>query len=45
MNEDDMETIAEAISIVLKQKEEGIPAARDIIAGLTAKYPLDVAVD
>ena len=45
MKEDDMETIAEAISIVLKQKEEGIPAARDIIAGLTAKYPLDVAED
>ena len=45
MTEDDMETIAEAISIVLKQKEEGIPAARDIIAGLTAKYPLDVAED
>lgn len=45
MKEDDMETIAEAISIVLKQKEEGIPAARDIIAGLTAKYPLDVAKD
>lgn len=45
MKEDDMETIAEAISIVLKQKEEGIPVARDIIAGLTAKYPLDVAED
>ena len=31
---------AEAISLVIKQKEAGIEPARKIIAGITAKYPL-----
>ncbi len=39
MVEEDMEQIAEAISLVIKG-EENIPAAREIVAGLTTKYPL-----
>ena len=38
--EDDMDKVAEAISLVIKQKEAGIEPARKIIAGITAKYPL-----
>ena len=41
MNTEDMDRIAEAISIVIKEKEAGIPAARAIVESLTAKYPLD----
>lgn len=40
LNEADMDQIAEAISLVIKEKEEGIPKARAIVAQLTAKYPL-----
>ena len=36
----DMDRIAEAISIIVKEKEAGIPAARAIVDELTAKYPL-----
>lgn len=39
MVEEDMDQIAEAISLVIKG-EENIPAAKEIVAGLTAKYPL-----
>ena len=39
MVEEDMEQIAEAISLVIKG-EENIPAAKEIVAGLTSKYPL-----
>jgi glycine hydroxymethyltransferase len=41
MNEEDMDKIAEAITLVIKKGEEGIPAARAIVKGLTDKYPLD----
>lgn len=41
LNEEDMDQVAEAISLVVKEKEEGIPKARAIVAGLTAKYPLN----
>ena len=41
LNEEDMDQVAEAISLVIKEKEEGIPKARAIVAGLTAKYPLN----
>lgn len=40
MNIEDMDRIAEAIAIVIKEKEEGIEKARAIVAELTAKYPL-----
>ena len=41
MNTEDMDRIAEAISLVIKEKEAGIPAAKAIVAELTAKYPLE----
>lgn len=40
LNVSDMDQIAEAISIVIKEGEEGISKARGIIKGLTDKYPL-----
>lgn len=41
MKEDDMDQIAEAISLVIKEREAGIDKAKAIVAGLTAKYPLN----
>ncbi len=41
MNTGDMDRIAEAISLVIKEKEAGISAAKAIVAELTAKYPLE----
>ncbi|WP_026507668.1 serine hydroxymethyltransferase [Butyrivibrio sp. MC2013] len=41
MNEADMDRIAEAISLVIKKKEEGIPEARAIVKELTDRYPLN----
>ncbi len=40
MNTGDMDRIAEAISFVVKEKEDGISKARAIVDELTAKYPL-----
>ena len=40
MNTDDMEKIAEAIALVVKEGEAGVPKARKIVDELTAKYPL-----
>ena len=40
MDEQDMDKIAEAIAIVIKNKGEKNDDARKIIAELTAKYPL-----
>ena len=40
MNTADMDRIAEAISIIVKQGSEGISDARKIVDELTAKYPL-----
>ena len=40
MNTEDMDRIAEAIALVIKEKEEGIGKAKTIVAELTAKYPL-----
>ena len=40
MNTEDMDRIAEAIALVIKEKEEGIGKAKAIGAELTAKYPL-----
>ena len=38
---EDMDQVAEAIALVIKNKEAGIEPAREIIAKITAKYPLD----
>ena len=40
LKEDDFDRVAEAISIVIRKGEAGIPAARVIVDELTAKYPL-----
>ncbi len=40
MKEDDMEEIAEAISLVIKNQEAGIAETRAIVQKLTDKYPL-----
>lgn len=40
MNTDDMDKIAEAIALVVKEGEAGVPKARKIVDELTAKYPL-----
>ena len=39
--EEDMDKVAEAIALVIKKKEDGIEPAKALIAGITAKYPLD----
>ena len=41
LKEDDMDQVAEAIALVIKNKEAGIEPAKAIIAKITAKYPLD----
>ena len=41
MDTRDMDQIAQAIALVIKEKEEGIEKAKAIVAGLTAKYPLE----
>ena len=43
MNTEDMDRIAEAISIVIKEGSEGVEKAKAIVAALTAKYPLGSA--
>lgn len=40
MNTEDMDRVAGAIALVIKEKEEGIEKAKAIVAELTAKYPL-----
>ena len=40
LKEEDMETIAEAIAVMLKEGEAAAPKAKALIEGLTAKYPL-----
>lgn len=40
MNTEDMDQIAEAISLVVKEGEAGVPKARAIVQTLTDKYPL-----
>ena len=41
MKEEDMDRIAEAISLVVKGGEAKVPEARAIVDELTAKYPLN----
>lgn len=40
MKEDDMDRIAEAIAMVIREQENGIAGARAIVQSLTDKYPL-----
>lgn len=40
LNTEDMEQVAEAISIVIKEGEAGVEKARAIVKKLTDKYPL-----
>ncbi|MBQ7583723.1 MAG: serine hydroxymethyltransferase [Lachnospiraceae bacterium] len=40
-NTEDMDKVAEAISLVVIKGEDGVAGARDIIKSLTDKYPLD----
>ena len=40
MNAEDMDVIAEAISLVIKD-EANVPAARELVKSLTDKYPLE----
>lgn len=40
LTEADMETIAEAIAMMLKEGESAAPKAKALIQGLTEKYPL-----
>ena len=40
MNTEDMDKIAEAIALVIKEGEAAIPKARVIVDALTEKYPL-----
>ena len=41
LKEDDFDRVAEAIAIVIKEGEAGIDKAQQIVAEITAKYPLD----
>lgn len=40
LNTEDMDVVAEAISIVIKEGEEGVEKARALVKTLTEKYPL-----
>ncbi len=42
LNTDDMDKLAEAISLIVKEKEAGVDKARAIVKELTDKYPLNV---
>lgn len=41
LNTEDFDRVAEAISVVIKKKEEGIEEARAIVKTITEKYPLE----
>ena len=41
MNAQDMDRVAEAIALVIKEKEVGIDRARAIVTELTTKYPME----
>ncbi|MDE6747948.1 MAG: serine hydroxymethyltransferase [Lachnospiraceae bacterium] len=40
LNTEDMDKVAEAVSIVIKEGEAGVPKAQAIVKSLTDKYPL-----
>ncbi len=41
LNTEDMDQLAEAISIIVKEKEAGVEKAKAIVMALTEKYPLN----
>ena len=41
LNTEDMDQIAEAISLIVKEKEAGVEKAKAIVMALTEKYPLN----
>ncbi len=41
MKEEDMDQVAEAIAMVIKEQENGVAGARAIVQSLTDKYPLN----
>ena len=41
MNTEDMDKVAEAIAMLIKEGESAVPAAKAIVKTLTDKYPLD----
>ncbi|MBO4909995.1 MAG: serine hydroxymethyltransferase [Lachnospiraceae bacterium] len=41
LNTDDMDQLADAISIIVKEKEAGVEKAKAIVMALTEKYPLN----
>ena len=41
MNTEDMDKVAEAIAMLIKEGESAVPAAKAIVKALTDKYPLD----
>jgi len=43
LREEDFDQLAEAIAIIVRDKEAGIPRARAIVDSLTKKYPLSAA--
>ena len=40
LNTEDMDVVAEAVSVVIKEGEEGVEKARALVKTLTEKYPL-----
>ena len=40
MNTEDMDQIAEAIAMIIKEGESAAPKAKEIVKALTEKYPL-----
>ena len=42
MNTEDMDRIAEAIAMVIKEGEDGVAKARAIVDELVEKYPLNI---
>ena len=42
LKEEDMETIAEAAAMLIKEGESAVPKAKELVKSLTDKYPLDM---
>ena len=42
LKEEDMETIAEAVAMLIKEGESAVPKAKELVKSLTDKYPLDM---
>lgn len=42
LKEEDMETVAEAVAMVIKEGESAVEKAKELVKGLTEKYPLEM---